>query len=182
MSWYCIGTNLVSLVPTVEYYRKKEYSDAVITYFTGISSFLFHGQRLEGWDLDFTGIRNVDLIMANLLIVHVINYLLWYKRRFEISACILPFIIYLAEFSILVRFICTSVYGVFCVGMVIKDKEHYNLPYFFGGIGFIGVDVLCFAFGNEMYYNWLHGTHHVCAFISQLLFTRSRRKGIEPLL
>ena len=179
MSWYCIGTNLLSAAPAYELITRGDYTDAIITCCTGMASFLFHGEELHDWNMKFIAIRNTDVIMANVTIILTINYLLWRNRRFEIVLWVLPALIYLAELSIFVRFLCTGVYALFCIGMVMKNRQEYIMHYFVGGCIIIAVDVTCFIYGNKLQYEWLHGTHHVCAFTSQYLFLRSILPTVE---
>ena len=176
MSWYCIGTNLLSAAPAYELITRGDYTDAIITCCTGMASFLFHGEELHDWNMKFIAIRNTDVIMANVTIILTINYLLWRNRRFEIVLWVLPALIYLAELSIFVRFLCTGVYALLCIGMVMKNRQEYIMHYFVGGCIIIAIDVICFIYGNKLQYEWLHGTHHVCAFTSQYLFLCSTCK------
>lgn len=175
MSWFCIGTNLFCMAPAFILYNRNFYADAFVTLATGIASFLFHGVELERWTIDLTGIRNTDVILANLLVLHTINTLLHHETRFENTLCMLPVVIYGAETDVFWRFAVLCAYGGGCTVYVLTHRTMFVLRWYLAGLFVILSEIILFTFGNQKDYVWLHGGHHIAAFAAQAAFIKSLR-------
>lgn len=173
MSWYCIGTNLFSLAPAYILYNRAFMADAFFTLCTGMASFLFHGVELEGWPMMFDAIRNTDVILANLLVLHTINTILHHETRFENTICMLPVVIYGSEVDVFWRFAALCAYGGGCTMYVFTHRSYYWLRWYLAGLFVILSEIVLFTFGNQSDYVWLHGTHHITAFAAQAAFLKA---------
>lgn len=173
MSWFCIATNIFAAVPAKILWDKGLWGESLFTSLTGLASFIYHGNKLDGWTMNEIGIRNTDIILADLLVFHTVHLLIRQDIRWECSIAILPFVIYSAELSVLIRFISMIIYGTGCAIWMISHRSQYDILWVLLGIFFILVELVCFFMGNETNYVWLHGVHHITAFISQYCMIRS---------
>ena len=175
MSWFCIGTNVACMIPAYMLYNRKYIPDAFITVCTGVASFMFHGAELEGWPVGFTPMRNTDVILANLLVLHTINTLLHTKNRFGNSLCMLPPVIYGADVKVFWRFVVLCLYGAGCSIYIFTNRNLYILKWYIIGLSIIVGEIFLFTFGNqkENEYSWYHGAHHIAAFTAQGCFVAS---------
>lgn len=172
MLWYIVGTNLFFIVPAVHLYRLKYWDDLILTISIGVASFIYHGNWISS---NPVAIRNVDVVLADWIVTHTAHYMLNFNRRWTFSIAALPVVIYTAEVDVIYRFIGMICYGLCTMAWVAYYHKKYLLHWnIVGGILITG-ELVCFAFGNKAvnYYNWLHGTHHILAFISQWCFMKS---------
>ena len=173
MSWYCIGTNVFSLVPTCVLYNVNMKTDSFLTLATGVASFIFHGVELDAWKIDFYAIRYTDVILANMLVIHTMHTLIHMARRMDNTIVTLPLVIYTASVGVLYRFILMISYGLICSAYVLWNYKMYNMLWYLAGIGIICSQVVFFMVGNAQDYMWFHGSHHIAAFMAQAAFIKS---------
>lgn len=173
MSWYCIGTNAISLIPSYVLYKRNMKIDSFITLATGVASFIFHGVELDGWNINFIAIRYTDVILANMLVIHTIHTLMDMERRMDNTMVTLPLVLYTASVSVIYRFIFMISYGVICSIYVMWNYKMYNMLWYVAGLVVIGSQVALFTVGNARDYMWFHGSHHVAAFVAQSAFIKS---------
>tara|TARA_R110000851_G_scaffold197742_1_gene348841 strand:+ start:811 stop:1335 length:525 start_codon:yes stop_codon:yes gene_type:complete len=148
--------------------------DASLTAITGLSSLLYHTNRLLIHFDNDVALRNTDIVMANYLVFHTGNMILYSSdpRRFQVGLLLIPFIVYTAETSIVVRLIIMGSYGIVCFAYGLKYLKRYRKKYIFSGIFLIICEMIFFNFANHwsLYYEWFHGIHHILAFLAQSSF------------
>jgi len=171
MQWYIVGTNFFFLAPAWALYKMELWGDLILTVSTGLASFIYHGE----WIItNPTAIRNVDVILADLLVTHIVHYLVNFDFRWTLTIAALPVVIYTAEVDVLYRLVGMIGYGVGTLLWVATHHNRYRIKWCLTGLFLIIGELLCFVFGNSTSnYTWLHGTHHILAFTSQLCFTKS---------
>tara|TARA_R110000851_G_scaffold221807_3_gene374617 strand:+ start:756 stop:1286 length:531 start_codon:yes stop_codon:yes gene_type:complete len=176
MAWFCIATNTLAIVPAKILWDKDFVGDSLFTGLTGLASLLYHGNELDGWEMNQVGIRNTDIVLADLMVLHTVHLLIKSEIRWECSIVALPFVVYSAELSLLVRFCTMIAYGSVCIVWILIHKQRYDLRWVLAGILLILSELVSFFFGNKSNYVWLHGVHHVSAFLSQYCMVRSIKK------
>ena len=176
MSWFCISTNAVSILPARLLWLNGMHGDSVFTAMTGLASLLYHGNELENWPMNSIAIRNTDIVLANLLVLHTVHTIVAPDRRWECSVITLPFVVYSAELSLLVRFSVMVAYGTMCIVWMIIHRNRYDMRWLALGVLLILSELFTFFFGNQSNYVWLHGLHHVSAFSSQYCMIHSIKK------
>tara|TARA_R110002074_G_scaffold137276_3_gene282319 strand:- start:4713 stop:5333 length:621 start_codon:yes stop_codon:yes gene_type:complete len=143
--------------------------DGSLTALTGISSFLYHFDRLIISFCDEISIRNTDVIMANLLVFHTSNMLLFGSRRFEVDTLLLPIIIYTAENDITMRLVLMGTYGGLFMVLSYIRRALLDVKFLLLGLFLIICELLFFNLANSSddLYEWFHGIHHIMAFGAQ---------------
>ena len=173
MSWFSIATNTLAIVPAKILWDKGFIGDSLFTGLTGLASLLYHGNELDGWKMNSVAIRNTDIVLANLIVLHTVHLVIKPDIRWECSIVALPFVVYSAEMSLLVRFSTMIAYGSMCILWIFIHKKGYDLRWVLMGIVLILSELVSFFFGNKSNYVWLHGVHHVSAFLSQYCIVKS---------
>lgn len=172
--WFCVITNLVCIVPTTICFNKRMVVDASLTAITGLSSLLYHTNRLLVHFDSEVALRNTDIVMANYLVFHTGNMILYRSdpKRFQIGLLMIPFIVYTAETSIVVRLIIMGAYGGACFAYGLKNLKMFVRKFIFIGVFLIICEMIFFNFANHwsQYYEWFHGIHHIMAFLAQSSF------------
>lgn len=186
--WYGVLTNLTALLPASMYYRRKMMPDAILTFVTGLSSFLYHGNNsspsLFNEVFKKHQIRNSDVILSYSLAIHTINTLVFRKswRRWDMTVAWFPITIYMAGVSQYITILVLAIYAV--VGLAISLYRRHKLKWITLGYLFAIIDVLLMWLGDSIYkeqYYWIHGTHHITCFSSIACMIRTiklRRKKI----
>ena len=125
--WFCVITNLMCIVPTTICYNKRMLVDASLTILTGLSSLLYHTNRLLIHFDNDVALRNTDIVMANFMVFHTGNMILYRSdpKRFQIGLLLVPFIVYTAETSIFIRLILMGVYGITCFAYGLKNLKMF---------------------------------------------------------
>lgn len=172
--WFCVITNLVCIVPTTICYKKRMVIDASLTAITGLSSLLYHTNKLLVRFDNPTALRNTDIVMANFLVFHTGNMILYQEdsRRFQIGLILVPLLVYTAESSIEIRLILMGAWGVGCMAYAMKNLKIFEKKFIYFGVFLIICELIFFNFANHwhQYYEWFHGIHHILAFMSQCSF------------
>tara|TARA_R110002074_G_scaffold134675_1_gene278851 strand:- start:149 stop:697 length:549 start_codon:yes stop_codon:yes gene_type:complete len=173
--WFCVLTNFVCTVPIIICYKKQLIIDASLIAITGGASFIYHFNRLIYPICDQVAIRNTDIIMANLIVIHTGNCILFrFSNMQRVSADLLwlPVVIYTAESVVTMRLIGMGVFGVLCQLWWLHHKVNYLWRWMTGGVIGVCVQLVFFNTANAYgeYYEWLHGMHHIMAFTSQASF------------
>ena len=175
-SWYCILTNATVILPSIMLYKRNMIADCLMCVWTGLASFLYHFDRLEYSFMDPVSIRNTDIIMANLLVFHTTN-ILCLKRspeKWNYTVFVLPMVIYTADVDLLIRVIAMISYGVVGIIYAIIHRKKEELKWIMVGSLIILAELCFFSFGNNnSYYVWLHGSHHITAFLSMASFIKT---------
>lgn len=169
MSMYIVLTNVVCLLPAKLLWSKGEWGDCLFTGLTGLASLMYHIDAIYPTILLADAIRLVDVIMADLLVFHICNYILAKKRRWDVTIALLPINIYITYIPVEVRFAIMTGYSTMAIGWVLCNMDQYTMSYMILGFLTILGEVIFFMFGNQVHYNWLHGTHHVAAFMAEWL-------------
>lgn len=173
MSLYCILTNLVCVFPAQILWVKQRYGDAIFTLSTGLASLVYHSDEIYESPLNTVAIRNVDIIMADLIMCHTCHMFFHFQRRWDWTISVLPIQIYAAELDVLYRFAFMILWGIVAISMALTHQDKYHMKYLVFGTLCILSELLFFMFANKIHYYWLHGTHHITAFVAQGLFLKS---------
>ena len=176
--WYCVITNCMCILPCVSLYKRELYGDCILYGSTGVVSFIYHMNKLITNFLNDTGIRNSDIILANLSVFHTVHILYFYDNalRWNYTMAWLPIVIYTSECGLDVRFGIMIAYGLTIIMYIFVQNYKYSLEWIIFGTLSIISELICFSFANKLHYVWLHGTHHILSFLSLYLFL----KGIRP--
>ena len=184
MLWFCILTNLVSILPTWYFYSKKLYNETILTLGTGISSLLYHGNNADHpvWNwFDDKAIRNTDVTLSIILLFYVANMAISHainKKTLAsvLTTAMLPIAIYTTESSPFKKEYLLIVYGGASIILSSIKRKRFKQRYLFMGI----LSTLCDLalvipehFDHRIHYDLLHGVHHIMAFSSVYLFSRS---------
>ena len=173
--WFCVLTNFACILPIIICHKRHSIVDASLIALTGGASFIYHFNRLIYPICDQVAIRNTDIIMANLIVIHTGNCILFRfggAQRMSADLLWLPVIIYTAESAVTLRLIGMGVFGVGCQIWWMCHVGLYRWGWM--ALGALGISAqLAFfntANGYEEYYPWFHGMHHIMAFVSQASF------------
>ena len=160
---------MTCIIPITICYKKRMIMDGSLTALTGVSSFLYHFDRLIVPFCDEIAIRNTDVIMANLLVFHTSNMLLFGPRRFEVDMLLLPLIIYTAESDIIIRLVLMGTYGVVFMIFSYIRRSALTMRFMVLGLFLIICELIFFNLANsdDELYEWFHGAHHIMAFGAQ---------------
>lgn len=158
------------LLPVYVCHKRKFIGETLFTAFTGISSILYHGHELYGWNVHPGAIRNTDVILSFLLICHTMHCVAFYGYRWDTTIACLPFIIYACEVDIIYRLTGVIVYVICCLLCMLANSKRYQRRFMILGL-FLGMnDVAFFILGNMSNYTILHGMHHLAVFSAQAIF------------
>jgi len=174
-SWYCILTNATAILPSIMLYKRNMIADCFMCAWTGLASLLYHFDRLEYSFMNPVSIRNTDIIMANLLVFHTTNILCLKRsaRKWSFTVFVLPMVIYTADVDLMIRVGIMISYGIIGVIYAIIHRKKEELKWIAGGCLLIFAELCFFIFGNKNSYAWLHGSHHIAAFLSMASFIKT---------
>jgi len=177
LSTFCIGSNVSALIPTVLFYRAKNYIDGVFCCITATVSVLYHLNNNTPNFIDCfdeQSIRNVDVLISDMLVINIATYLVWGANTNNASYRYLVMLLYLPLETYSVS--AGNVYRERLMGLAISVclcsklyRETVLNIYLWSGIMFSTIDVLCYrtlAPNSHTNYNLFHGLHHCTAFIS----------------
>ena len=184
MLWFCILTNLVSILPIRYFFSKKMYNETILTLGTGVSSLLYHGNNSDptAWNwFDEKAIRNTDVVLSIVLLFYVANMAISHAINKKILASVLttamlPIAIYTTESSPFNKEYLLIVYGGVSMILAVIKRKRFKQRYLFMGILSTFCDlalVIPEHFDYRVHYYLLHGIHHIMAFSSVYLFSRS---------
>jgi hypothetical protein len=158
------------IVPTTICFNKRMIVDASLTAITGLSSLLYHTNRLLVHFDNDEALRNTDIVMANFMVFHTGNMILYRSdpKRFQIGLLLVPFIVFTAENSIFIRLILMGVYGITCFAYGLKNLKMFVRKFMFFGVFLISCELIFFNIANyrDRYYEWCHWVHHIRAFLA----------------
>ena len=178
---WSIGTNLVGILPTIHFFKKKYIVDGIYVAFTMLSSILYHTVMDEPTVLqkdivEPSAIKNVDHMMADMLILMMPWWILYrndYHKRFAIYVFMVPFQTYAMWFGASVRFYLYFIYSIPPMGMIIY--KHWRDKWVYFGLSlniFEIISYFVFAEKKDDLHHFYHGLHHVFAFSSLLCYQK----------
>ena len=178
---FCVFSNLFCILPAFLFYKSNNYFDALFCMLTGIGSTFYHlnnnnAPLVNDW-FNEQAIRNVDVIMSDMLVLNIATYIIWghttkkLQYRGLILLVLLPFEIYIVTLGNEQR---ENFLAICCIACFISRfstcKENKVL---FLGIILSIFDLLCyrtFAHKHHHNYNFFHGMHHVFGYLSIVIY------------
>ena len=174
---FCIFSNLICILPAYLFYKTNNYYDSLFCIYTGVGSLLYHlnnnsaGNSMVHW-FDEQSIRNVDVIMSDLLVINMTTYIIWgtrngLDRRIIAFITALPFEVYAVSLGNKYRekLLVICCVACFIVRLTINKKNFTLLLGMFISL----IDILCYrtlAPSRHHNYNVFHGLHHIAAYSS----------------
>jgi len=183
-SLFCALSNLVAILPAVLFYRKHNLQDSLFCSITGSVSVLYHLNNntpnfINIFDND--AIRNVDVLISDMLVVNISSYLIFGDSHIYATKRFLMFLSYLPfeTYSVSAGNVYRERLMVFSIILFLTTKLHFDgicgqiNRYLWSGVVCSLIDILFYrtlAPNSHKYYNVFHGLHHCMAFISIALY------------
>ena len=174
---FCIFSNLICILPAYLFYKTNNYYDSLFCIYTGAGSLLYHlnnnssANSMVHW-FDEQSIRNVDVIMSDLLVINMTTYIIWgtkngLNRRIIAFITALPFEVYAVSLGNKYREKLLIICCLSCfIARLTINKKRFTLLF---GMFISLIDVLFYrtlAPSRHHNYNIFHGLHHIAAYSS----------------
>jgi len=181
-SLFCALSNLVAILPAVLFYRKHNLHDCLFCTITGTVSVLYHLNNNTPNFInifDNNAIRNVDVLISDMLVVNISSYLIFGDSRKYATKRFLMFLTYLPfeTYSVSAGNVYRERLMGFSIILFLTTKIHFDGSncnrYLWSGVACSLIDILFYrslAPSSHKYYNVFHGLHHCMAFLSLSLY------------
>jgi len=177
---WSVCTNLVGIIPSYLFFKKKFIVDGIYVLLTSIASMAYHiiydVYSIKSEETYPLAIKNVDFIMADMLLLMLPSWIIWrnkYQTRFSIYITMIPVQTYVMWDVEIYRAYIYIIYLVPLSSYIIY--KYWRDRWFLMG--------LCCSIFECLMYFWLaekkddhhhiyHGFHHVFAFSSIVCYQR----------
>lgn len=171
---WCVSTNVVCIVPSY-YMYKNNLIEWVLYLMTGVVSILYHvhrGATPMCAFLDYEAIKTVDLVMSDMCMCWITGYVK--NANLFLFLSIDMYIVYVR--NELFRWILYSIWVSPAFMYIFYNHRKYNMRNFMCGVMCSVGDLTFYKFLADkypLYYNWLHGVHHIFGFMSIYFYTKT---------
>ena len=184
MMWdlvWCVATNLFCLFPVYISYKKK-LDDWLIYLMTAISSILYHLHHLNQYIepaytfLNYDAIRMIDLVMSDMSMCWITSCMTYTNIQNKTFFFFLPFDMYIVYLNIYnYRWVFTGLCISTSLIYIFSHIKKYNKKFLCCGLLCSITDLVFYKFLSSiypLYYNWIHGTHHIFGFLGIYFYIR----------
>lgn len=183
-NWYNILSNLLCVIPTIQFIKDNNYYDAIIIFGTGLSSFLYHINNntptvYNNSVIDKSAIQLTDAVMSYILIFQITTYLAFYKNYYTRSIFLfifLPFEIYNITMDELYNlYFLAGVIFFFILYIIYNLHSYYacnkkKIIILLFALTMSAIEILMYAHLQKTNYNAYHSIHHTLAFFSIIFY------------